>query len=57
MQPMGSYKGAMSPAHTPYVDRMMSPMPMSPGGGYSPMGNVAFSPWIGATFEGPGSPG
>ncbi|KAJ3107996.1 DNA-directed RNA polymerase II subunit rpb1 [Phlyctochytrium planicorne] len=37
----------MSPAHTPYVDRMASPMPYSPSGGYSPTGPVAFSPYHG----------
>ncbi|KAI8838898.1 hypothetical protein BC829DRAFT_426127 [Chytridium lagenaria] len=47
----------MSPAHTPYVDRMASPMPFSPGGGYSPSGLVAFSPYHGDKSWSPGGAG
>ncbi|KAI9096162.1 beta and beta-prime subunits of DNA dependent RNA-polymerase [Phlyctochytrium arcticum] len=39
----GFQAGFMSPAHTPFLDR--SPVPMTPGGGYSPMGPVVFSPY------------
>ncbi|KAI8928645.1 hypothetical protein BC831DRAFT_434146 [Entophlyctis helioformis] len=55
--------GFMSPApHTPYVDRSPSPMPLSPSGGYSPVGIVAFSPigagagksWLGGGAKGGG---
>jgi DNA-directed RNA polymerase II subunit RPB1 len=34
---------AMTPAHTPFVDRF-APMPYSPGGGQSPIQMVQFSP-------------
>ncbi|OAJ40276.1 hypothetical protein BDEG_24031 [Batrachochytrium dendrobatidis JEL423] len=50
---LGSMSGFMSPAHTPYIDRSPSPIPFSPSGGYSPVGQVAFSPvgagkgWLG----------
>ena len=50
---------AMSPAHTPYIDRSPSPM----AGGYSPMGSVAFSPigagksWLASPNQGSRSPG
>ncbi|KAI8912631.1 DNA-directed RNA polymerase II largest subunit [Gorgonomyces haynaldii] len=43
-QTQNQFAGFMSPAHTPYIDRSPSPGPMSPGGGYSPIGQVAFSP-------------
>ncbi|RKO97749.1 beta and beta-prime subunits of DNA dependent RNA-polymerase [Caulochytrium protostelioides] len=36
-------RGMMSPAHTPYVMRNQSPMPMTPGDAYLPE-NVVFSP-------------
>ncbi|KAJ1332825.1 hypothetical protein BSLG_008454 [Batrachochytrium salamandrivorans] len=39
-----SMNGFMSPAHTPYIDRSPSPIPFSPSGGFSPVGQVAFSP-------------
>jgi DNA-directed RNA polymerase II subunit RPB1 len=42
---------AMTPAHTPYMDRYGSPMPYSPGGGHSPVQNVQFSP-LGADAKG-----
>ncbi|KAJ3031117.1 DNA-directed RNA polymerase II subunit rpb1 [Rhizophlyctis rosea] len=37
-------RGGFSPAHTPYHERSFSPMPGSPGGGYSPV-QPAFSPY------------
>ncbi|KAJ3088162.1 DNA-directed RNA polymerase II subunit rpb1 [Quaeritorhiza haematococci] len=42
---MGGPGGFMSPAHTPYIDRSPSPIPMSPGGSFSPLGQVVFSPY------------
>ncbi|KND04665.1 DNA-directed RNA polymerase II subunit RPB1 [Spizellomyces punctatus DAOM BR117] len=56
---IGFQAGFMSPAHTPYLDR--SPMPMTPAGGYSPLGPVVFSPYGvdsdgGKPWSGPGGP-
>ncbi|KAJ3216817.1 DNA-directed RNA polymerase II subunit rpb1 [Dinochytrium kinnereticum] len=56
MASIGRDYAPMSPAHTPYVDRMGSPMPYSPSGGYSPTGPVAFSPYHGDKAWTPGAP-